>query len=309
VSRRKSPKSKAARAKSGADGQLPLLDERVPDAKLHARGSAAAAAVHPDHYPEDDLAEGELETYSAGGRWTRFWNFIVGVSLLPFCWILTTAIFEAFARANVRGHRTPFWQSHEFLMFAAGAVVWMIWFGFSLAVWKEPRPLRLYVWGHELMHVLFARCFGGKIKDYGITREGGFIVTDRYNFLIALAPYLWPFAAVPVLALWGLVAWSPEVLYYREWFLGALGFTWFFHLSFTAWMIPIGQTDFAGPGKVFSLALIYIVNLALLSLALVALAPEVTLSGYGHELSQSTIAFYRHILTASSGLFHLLLGR
>jgi hypothetical protein len=192
-------------------------------------------------------------------------------------------------------------------MFGCGAALWMLWFVFSICVWRQPRPLRVYVWGHELTHVLTARLFGGKIKDYEISREGGYIVTDRYNFLIALAPYLWPFAAVPVLAIWGIVGWMPEAIYHREWFLGALGFTWAFHLSFTGWMIPIGQTDFAGPGRVFSLGLIYLANVVLLSACMVVLAPEVSWRGYWRELSASGIAFYEHALHFGTALMHRFL--
>lgn len=236
----------------------------------------------------------------------RSWNLVVGLSLLPFCWIFTDAIFTAFAQAAGTAKRGPFWRTHDFLMFGCGAALWLVWFVFSIWMWRQPRPLRVYVWGHELMHVLTARLFGGRIKDYEISRDGGFIVTDRYNFLIALAPYLWPFAAVPVLAIWGIVGWMPEAAYHREWFLGALGFAWAFHLSFTGWMIPIGQSDFAGPGRVFSLGLIYLFNVVLLSTSLITLAPEVTWSAYWRELSASSVGFYEHALRLGMGIWDRL---
>ena len=248
------------------------------------------------------LPVSEASTWIGLRLLNRSWNFLVGLSLLPFCWIFTDAIFHAFAHASPHAVRVPFWKTHDFLMFAGGAALWLGWFAMSLCVWKQPRPLTIYVWGHELMHVLTARIFGGRIKDYEISRDGGYIVTDRYNFLIALAPYLWPFAAVPVLAIWGIVGWLPEALYHREWFLGALGLTWMFHLSFTAWMIPIGQSDFAGPGKVFSLGLIYLANVVLLSTCMVALAPEVTWRGYWRELSESTFSFYKVVFQVGNGV-------
>jgi hypothetical protein len=293
VSRAKSPKSKRRRKKTARTDDLPLLT----DWKLRGRVARAAESwVEEDEQPV-------ARHWFANRFFGRVWNFVVGLSLLPFCWIFTDAIFNAFARAAGRGGQGPFWRTHGFLMFACGAALWMIWFVFCLCVWRQPRPLRAYVWGHELMHVLTARLFGGRITDYEITRDGGYIVTDRYNFLIALAPYLWPFAAVPVLAIWGIVGWMPEALYHREWFLGALGFTWAFHLSFTGWMIPIGQSDFAGPGRVFSLGLIYLFNVILLSALLVALVPEVTWRGYWRELSSSGISFYEHAIHFGVGLW------
>jgi hypothetical protein len=291
VSRAKSPKSKRRRKSLSSRDDLPLLEG---DWKLRGRAAAARALNY-----EETAVSGRRPGSRLIGR---AWNFLVGLSLLPFCWILTDAIFNAFAHASGHGPRGPFWRTHDFLLFSTGAAAWMMWFVFSICVWRQPRPLRAYVWGHELMHVLTARLFGGKIKDYEISREGGYIVTDRYNFLIALAPYLWPFAAVPVLAIWGIVGWMPEAIYHREWFLGALGFTWAFHLSFTGWMIPIGQSDFAGPGRVFSLGLIYLFNVVLLSACMIALAPEVTWRGYWHELSASAVTFYQHALQYGTAL-------
>jgi hypothetical protein len=288
----KRPTSKRKRPKGSpkADGDLPLLDGSWQ--KLRGR----AARVSKDTTAWDEDLDAPRATRLDLRVFGRFWNVLIGLSLLPFCWIFTDAIFNAFAHASARGVRIPFWKTHDFLMFAGGASIWLVWFAFCICVWRQPRPLTVYVWGHELMHVLTARIFGGRIKDYEISRDGGYIVTDRYNFLIALAPYLWPFAAVPVLAVWGVVGWLPEALYHREWFLAALGLTWMFHLSFTAWMIPIGQTDFAGPGRIFSLGLIYLANVILLSACMVALAPEVSWRSYWRELSASAVSFYENLI-------------
>lgn len=295
MSRAKSSKSKGRRSNKPLTGDdVPLFDGKWK----RIRGRTAAVA------PEDEEEmewEDEDETSRRQSWWdsrpiARAWNFLIGVSLLPFCWIFTEAIFNAFAHAGKRASTAPFWQTHEFLMFGLGGALWMAWFVVCICIWRQPRPLTLYVWGHELMHVLTARIFGGRISDYEISRDGGYIVTDRYNFLIALAPYLWPFASVPVLAIWGIVGWMPEALYHREWFLGALGFTWMFHLSFTAWMIPIGQTDFTGPGRTFSVTLIYLANVILLSGCLVGLAREVTLRGYWRELYASGLHFYQQVI-------------
>ena len=220
------------------------------------------------------------------------WNTLAGLSLLPLVWIFTNALFKSFARTASHSVRATFWMSHDFVMFGLGAGAWLVCLCFCFAVWKEPRPLRAYVLGHELMHMLLARLFRGQIKDYHISREGGYIVTTKHNFLIALAPYLWPFYSVPVLAAWSVSLYWREAIYYREWFLIALGFTWMFHLTFTLWVLPRGQSDLHGPGPVFSLLLIYLVNTFLLGCALVVLAPNVGLRTYGAEIWTSTKEFY-----------------
>jgi hypothetical protein len=72
-------------------------------------------------------------------------------------------------------------------------------------------------------------------------------------------------------------------------------------------MIPIGQSDFAGPGRVFSLGLIYLFNVVLLSACMVALAPEVTWRAYWRELSESAVAFYQHAFQYGTALIERIL--
>ena len=96
----------------------------------------------------------------------------------------------------------------------------------------------------------------------------------------------------PVLAAWGVAGWFP---WGQEWigsFYGALGFTWMFHLSFTVWMLAKGQSDLLGPGRIFSLVLIYIVNVGLLAAFVITMAREFTWWGFGRELWSEARAFY-----------------
>jgi len=222
----------------------------------------------------------------------RLWNALVGVSLLPFVWIFTGAFFNTFSKAAAGATPVPFWMTHDFLMVGLGAAGWLAWLCISFAFWKQPRPIRAYVLGHEMMHMLMARLSGGHIKDCHISRDGGYIVTNRYNFLIALAPYLWPFYSVPVLAAWTFSALWKDVPYFREALLVLLGLTWMLHLTFTLWVLPRGQTDLLGPGRVFSLIIIYLANILLLGATIVMLAQEITWHDYGGHLWASTKDFY-----------------
>ncbi len=276
---------KAPRVKSRPvrrdDGQLELA-EFSESARLEVSAQAKAAADVED---ESAMPRRRLRD--------RVWNALAGLSLVPFAWIFTDALFNAFSHATARTRHVPFWMTHAFLMFGLGAVAWLGWWCVSLLLWKRPTPVRVYVLGHELMHVLMARLSRGRIKDYHISPEGGYIVTTKYNFLIALAPYLWPFYSVPVLAAWGISSVWKGAPFMREFFLAALGLTWMFHLTFTLWVLPRGQSDFHGPGRVFSFVIIYLANAVLLGGALVVLAPEVSWHAYGRELWASTLAFYQ----------------
>ena len=71
-----------------------------------------------------------------------------------------------------------FWASEEFWFFALGAILWLITF-FGL-----PKPVLMYVFGHELTHVLWVWIMGGRVTRFRVGSEGGHIVTDKNKFLI-----------------------------------------------------------------------------------------------------------------------------
>ena len=64
---------------------------------------------------------------------------------------------------------------------------------------------------------------------------------------------------------------------------GLIGATWAFHFTFTCWMIPKKQTDLTDHGTFFSLVVIFLMNLALLSVMLVLASPQITFADLGRE--------------------------
>jgi hypothetical protein len=131
------------------------------------------------------------------------------------------------------------------------------------------------------------------VKDFVVRRDGGHILTDTHNFWIALAPYFYPIYSIAVMVVYGAVSLFYDIGHSEypllgmtplQWLFLALGVTWAFHMSFTFWMIPKGQSDLSSHGTYFSLVIIYLVNLALLSAFLILAAPEVTLAGFSQDL-------------------------
>ncbi len=114
---------------------------------------------------------------------TRWVKFVVALFLLPLCAIFSQTFFTVFTRATVS---EQLWTGEEFWFFSLGAVLWLITF-FGL-----PRPLLVYVFGHELTHALWVWLMGGRVSQFRVRRDGGHIITDRNNFWIALAPYFFP---------------------------------------------------------------------------------------------------------------------
>jgi hypothetical protein len=63
-----------------------------------------------------------------------------------------------------------------------------------------------------------------------------------------------------------------------------IGATWTFHFTFTCWMIPKNQTDLSDQGTFFSLVVIYLMNLVLLSVMLILASPDITFASFGADL-------------------------
>lgn len=207
---------------------------------------------------------------------TRWVKSVAAVVLLPVCWVLSKTFFEEFSRAGLRHH---FWTTDEFYFFALGSLVWII------AFLGLPRPLVVYVFGHELTHALWVLIQGGRVSGFKVGKEGGYIIADRRDFLVSLAPYFFPIYSLMVIGLYAGIAWGyPDVWFYRRWMFAALGVTWGFHLSFTCWMIPKQQTDLLLHGTFFSLVIIYLANLLILTTGLVVACPQVGWVHFGQTL-------------------------
>ena len=93
------------------------------------------------------------------------------------------------------------------------------------------------------------------------------------NFLIGLAPYFFPFYTFCALLIFLLIslAWDQSV--YLPWWAGIIGVTWAYHLTFTFSTLCTGQEDIREHGAVFSAPVIYIGNLLILCLGLLAVTP------------------------------------
>lgn len=225
------------------------------------------------------------------GAWTiptRWVKFVVALFLLPACAILTQTFFTVFARATL-AHRL--WAAEEFWFFSLGAILWLI------AFFGLPRPMVVYVFGHELTHALWVLLMGGRVSRFRVGRDGGHIVTDRNNFWIALTPYFFPLYSLLVIGAYGILGLFFNVQPYGRVLYGLIGVTWAFHFTFTCWMIPKKQTDLTDHGTFFSLVVIYLMNLALLSVMLVLASSRITFADLGREFLSNVDKFAGWITT------------
>lgn len=223
------------------------------------------------------------------GRIPKRWvKFIVGWFLLLPTGILTQTFFEVFVRT---ARNNNLWAMEEFWFFSLGVLIWLIIF---LGL---PRPLRLYVFGHELTHVVWVWLMGGNVFKFKVRKDGGYILADRVNTWIALAPYFFPIYSLIVVIGYGLAGFFWDLSHLRQLVFALIGGTWGFHFTFTCWAIWKGQQDLVYGGIFFSLIIIYLANLLLLVGMLVMASPNVSAWDFAQDFFHNMDACVRSVST------------
>jgi len=213
---------------------------------------------------------------------------VPGILLLAPAGILTKTFFGVFARTAVHSEQ---WMGGDFWAFCMGCVLWMLAFVVSLWATGEPCLLGVYVYGHEMTHAFWSMLMGGRVTEFKASREGGYVVTDKHNLWVALAPYFHPMLSMVVVGVFGLAGVFVDVTQWTWVLFISVGATWAFHLSFTGWMISKGQSDLRMNGTFYSLLIIYLMNMLLLSLMFFFFAPVGTAKEFGLELLDNAESF------------------
>jgi hypothetical protein len=164
--------------------------------------------------------------------------------------------------------------------------------------------LYLYVFGHELTHAAFVVLFRGRVTDFHVSTEGGYITTNKTNLVIALSPYFVPFWSVIGALAYAVLRLSADLKPgWDQAFYAVMGVTWTFHMVWTLWMIPRDQPDLKENGTFLSLVVIYLANLLVLVL-LLCLAAESPL----RDARDFAMEWLRHAATGGDAVWRWLHG-
>ena len=109
-------------------------------------------------------------------------------------------------------------------------------------------------------------------------------MTTKANFWIALTPYFFPIYSIVAIGTYGALSLFFNMQPYGRLLYAVIGATWAFHFTFSCWMIPKNQTDLTDQGTFFSLVIIYLMNLLLLSVMLILASPQITFQNFGADL-------------------------
>jgi hypothetical protein len=170
--------------------------------------------------------------------------------------------------------------------FLAGAACWVT------IYLLLPKPMWVYVFGHELTHVLWTWLLGGKVRKFKASANGGHVVVSKSNFAIALAPYFFPLYAVLVVLVFVTGHWLWNWHRYLVWFHLLLGAAYAFHVTLTWHILKHSQTDISDQGYLFSAVIIFLGNVAVLLVGLPLLVPKVgglTALGWWLECTVETL--------------------
>lgn len=177
-------------------------------------------------------------------------KFFYALALLPLCFAIFKTLTYVVTNVDFKDKLVIF--------FFLGMGVYVI---FHILLYK---PIKIYILGHELVHILSAYLCGGRVKKMKIGESYGSVNVDKVNTFIALSPYFIPFYSLIVALLWLVVKYLVRLNIPTEIFVFLLGFTIMFHLVLTLYAIYLGQTDFEVSGWFFSIVVIIIVNCLIL---------------------------------------------
>lgn len=193
----------------------------------------------------------------------KWFKTIIALLLLPACLGAVKALWLVLAAS---GQATTVWVAA-----GSGVAAWLV------IYFMLPKPMWVYVFGHELTHVLWTWLFGGGVRKFKVTAKGGHVVVTKNNFLISLAPYFFPLYAILVVLvylagqlLWN---WSPYVAIFHV----LLGSAYAFHVTLTSHILQTRQSDITQHGYLFSGVVIFLGNISLLLLGVPLLTGSVSL--------------------------------
>lgn len=253
--------------------------------------SSTSAAAYEDSLEDPDSLDFEEERPRGKKR-----KLVLGLVLLLPIFLMLITFMELLFNQTVD---KKLWVTPQVWFFSSGCLFWF------LLGWLGLQPSYLYVFAHEMTHVLSSRFSGGRIIDMKISESGGYIDTDKTSTFITLSPYFIPLYSLLVVCLYGVVSlffnleadrywlWSSDYMVFQwGWvFFFLIGLTWCFHLTYTIKALAAEQSDLTYNGEFFSMILIFFVNLVVLGTFFVIVSPSLSWFEVFHTMKQFALRF------------------
>jgi hypothetical protein len=216
----------------------------------------------------------------------KWFKTIIAILLVPVCVGAGIALARVLATS---GHADTLWVA-----MLSGAACWLV------VYLLLPKPMWIYVFGHELTHAVWTWLMLGRVKKFKASAKGGHVVVTRNNFLIALAPYFFPLYAVLVVVVFavGQCIWNWQA--YQVWFHLLLGGAYAFHLTLTWHILKSHQSDISDQGYLFSTVIIFLGNISVLLIGIPLLTRQNPGAAF-HWWADGTMEFCRKLVNVVRG--------
>jgi hypothetical protein len=123
------------------------------------------------------------------------------------------------------------------------------------------RPVKAYVFAHNLAHSIWSKLTGHKIKRVKVDEKTGQSITEGGNFFVRLMPYCIPCYTMLVIVVWVVLQFIfPVMSRHTAVLYGAIGFTYAMHVLMTLHFMKVGQSDLHAENYCFSLSVILFFN-------------------------------------------------
>lgn len=222
----------------------------------------------------------------------HFIHWGIAMALLPFLWSCLKNLFLMFPSFR-------FEKINSWWLFGCGMSAYFTIEHFLV------KPMGLYVFGHEMTHVVSGVLSGAKIHSFKSSAKGGEVRLSKKNTFIALSPYIIPLYSITVLALYAVLknwVFSPALIWSFQLLMGA---SLAFHLSMTFSAVHRKQPDLKFRGFFLSIVLIAIGNSLIFGLMMVGLFDHTpTLPKYLASILKETMHVWRLLWKFSITLIH-----
>ncbi len=207
----------------------------------------------------------------------------LAVVLLPLCIGAGKALIDQVSSTDSLSHQ----QFYFMLGFISYLMIQAVFF----------KPIRTYIFGHELSHALWSMLFGGRVKEFNVSKKGGSVLLTKTNFIINLAPYFFPIYTFIVLLIYFGLGVFVDVKPYVSYMVFLVGFTLSFHIALTFNSLTTRQPDVIKTGFIFSLVLILLINIITVVLILKIVTPEkISIAGFFRQSFNVAFDIYTWII-------------
>jgi hypothetical protein len=180
----------------------------------------------------------------------------------------------------------------QYIPFWVGVICYIV---FQIVLY---RPMRTYVFGHELSHAIAGILSGAKIKKFSITKESGSVALTKDNVWITLAPYFFPVYTFAIIIIYIFLGWFIDIRQLYEYFIFLIGFSVAFHVALTIYVLKMEQPDLKVYGAFFSFVVIFTVNILIFTLlAALAFPDTVNVRSTFIQIFSNIICVYNFIYT------------